>query len=433
MDFPKQTLELAERVAGEIRRINGNEPARLGEEIYTHLKGRFGYGFWEGMRQGLFIRYPHEIQDQWECIEAAVYTYVLAEALSLQPRMHSVRNWNELNTGHETVDIKVNGDRVLVDPLNYMFGRVDYTNKAIRVEDNELTERCILPCKPIDEVPRERILQRMEYYRSDEGIVNLLRAGQSAHVSNIHTLFFIYNPKSRRMTYQMRIHPPFLDPTYHQQSFTFGQDGGVERMSQEQGVYKEENWTKLIGKEPFWRQTIVVGKKPKIKIIPLKEYGRTHLLKQLLYGEVLWKKYGLPEGEGVPENLFLFENGELPLDKLFRRIQSLKEQGITPENKGRYYDLRRAYLHLVEMEASRPELTDRVKDFAVLGITLQEISKESGIGVEELCINALERIGADPTGISGMRFWNPFGMPSGELFLFEVTDSLFKRILGSQN
>ena len=84
MDFPKQTLELAERVAGEIRRINGNEPARLGEGIYAHLKGRFGYGFWEGMRQGIFIRYPHEIQHQWECIEAAVYTYALAEALSLQ-------------------------------------------------------------------------------------------------------------------------------------------------------------------------------------------------------------------------------------------------------------------------------------------------------------------------------------------------------------
>lgn len=431
MDFPKPTLELADRVASEIRRASGHDPANLAEGIYTFLKGRFGYGFLEGMKQGYFIRWPHEIQHQWECIEAAVYTYALAEALNLQPRMHSVKNWNELDTGHETVDVKVNGHRVLVDPLNHMFGKVAYHPRNIRVEDNELTEKCVLPCKPIDEVPRERMLQRMEYYRSDAGIINLLSAGQATHISDIHTLFVIYNQKTRTITYQLRIHPPFSDPMYYQQSFTFGKDG-VRKMSQEQGIHKQEDWATLIGREAFWRQTIVVGKEPKIKIFPLKEYGRTHLLKQLLYGNLLFKKWDLPDDSKADaiDDLFLFENRESQLDALFQKAQRVKHAGITPKNKGEYFDLRRAYLHVVEMDQTRPDLTDRIKDSAAFYRLLREIAKEEGVSIDALCWSALERIGVDPKEIEGMRFWDPITMPKREIFPFEVTDSFFQRFLG---
>lgn len=427
MDFPKQTLELAERVASEIRKINGNGLLSLAEGAYTFLKGRFSYGFLEGMQQGYFIRYPHEIKSEWECIEAAVYTYAVAEALGLNPRMHSIKNWNGFDTGHETVDVKVNGHRVLVDPLNHMFGKVRYTNRAITVSDNDLTERCILECNPIDDVPRGRIIQRMEYYRSDQGIINLLSAGQSSHISDIHTVFIQYNPKTKTISYQLRIHPPFTEPSYHQDSYKFGRHG-VLSLAQEQGVYVSENWAELVGKEVFWRNVVIPSRAPKFETPPLKEYGKAHLMKEWLYGELLERKFGVSEGNNSER--FLFENREVPMELLYGKIDKIKKQGVTPEKKGYYFDIRRAFIHFASAEQSRPEDMQHLLDFAVLNTTLNSIAREEGISVIELCERTFKKLGVDKEEFEKGRAYNAFGGVQREkVFPLEVTDSLFSRLL----
>ncbi|MBI4450478.1 hypothetical protein HY642_00760, partial [Candidatus Woesearchaeota archaeon] len=250
MDFPQQTKDLVGKLAAEFR---GKSPLSelVAQSVYHYLHGRFSYGFGEGLKQGYFIRWPHEIEREWECIEAATFTYALAEAAGLQPRMLSVKRWNGLDTGHETVDVLVDGKRVLIDPLNSMFGAASYDSQGIAVQDNPHTGRCVLPCTQPEEVPRQRAINRIDYYRSDEGIINLLRAGQSYQVGATQRVFISYDPKLRVFEQQMRASMPFLDPLYYSERRFLGGN----RTEYEVGTYDGADWLCLEGKEQFWRVT----------------------------------------------------------------------------------------------------------------------------------------------------------------------------------
>ena len=166
-DFPVPTKELAAQMAAEITAASGTSHTNRAEGLYRALSDKFDYDFGEGIAQGLYIRWPHEINKQWECIEAATYAYAVAEALGLDPRMMRVGRWRRFDSGHDTIDVAVERGRVLVDPLNDMFGTPTYTSRAITVADNDLTERCQLPCTRITEVSREFMLRCIEFYRSD--------------------------------------------------------------------------------------------------------------------------------------------------------------------------------------------------------------------------------------------------------------------------
>jgi hypothetical protein len=428
MDFPKQTTDLAGRLAYEIRSKTADNPLELAQGAYKYLKGRFGYGFREGLEQGRFIRWPHEIEKQWECIEAATYTFALAEALNLEPRVVSTGTWKGVNTGHETVDVKVNGHRVLIDPLNDMFGNVSYTDKGIVVEDNPLTERCILPATSIEEVSRYRAIARIDYYRSDEGIINLLRAGQSLPIDSFHTVFVHYDPKTQTLEFQLRTHPPFLEPNYFSQQWHVSQNGIIS-VTQEQGVYQGGDWVSLVGKEPFWRTTHLLERDTdKTKTFPLKKFGKGHLFGILLYDSLMGIKFPECKEGSVPEEGFLFENREAPLDRLVERIEQLQKQGITPENKGQFYDTKKAYFHVIKAEQTYPERMQRLLDHATMKIEIRNVAEEEGTDIFTIYRRMLQKIGIDEKEVEGRRFWNPFSEVSmWKAFPKEVMETVLSR------
>lgn len=256
MDFPKETKELAEREASAIRSTFGNGQVHRALGLYCHLNNNgFSYGVREGIEQGKVIRWPHEIEEEWECIEAATYTYAVAEALGLRPRMITLRNWSDTTTGHETVDTNINGiGRVLVDPLNGMVGPVTYHPDRIEVMDNALTERCVLKCLSPKEVPRERAIARIEFYRSDEGVLALLCAGQG-YSADGHHVRVRYDPKTQALEQIILTQPPFLEPTYYAERLFISRRNGLQGMSVEWGVFGDDRWGSLEGREPFYQKT----------------------------------------------------------------------------------------------------------------------------------------------------------------------------------
>ncbi len=417
MDFPKPTKDLAEKVAAELRRQRGSDSFELARGVYEFLNNRFDYGFLEGLYQGLFIRYPHEIVGEWECIESAVYTYALTEALCLEPRMMKVKKWMNFNTGHETVDVKVNGDRVLIDPLNDMFGRVSYTDGGIVVEDNPITRRCIMPCSRIEEIPKNLILARMEYYRSDEGILNLLISGQKFSVGlPPDKIFVFYNPNTQVFELQLRQNPPFLEPAYINQQYHISRNG-LRSMSLEHGIYDREDWLGLIGQEPFWKVTTQDGHE-KVEWFVLRQYGLAYLLRDLLYEELIDKGF-----RDKIEGLYLFDHRERPLEKLSRKIDEIQAKGISADNKHIYFDLRRAYISAIMLDQDMHTIFQIWMDRATLNSYVKMAAKENGMSIVAMYKKILERIGSGREDYTGPSFVEEgiLQRPLNEFELFKST------------
>ncbi len=429
MDFPKETQELATRIASEIRKRSGNTPLELAKGTYNYLNDRFGYGFNESTVHGFLLRWPHEIERQWECIEAATYTYVITEALGLEPRLLSVKEWRNLTTGHETIDVHVDGQRVLIDPLNDMFGKVSYTKRGIEVEDNPLTDTCILECSSVQEISRERLIARTEYYRSDEGIINLMRAGQLCRVSDFCSVFIRYDPKTKVLEYQFRTHPPFLEPTYLVERYRFSSQG-VTHMSVEQGIYQYANWATLEGMEPFWRKT-VTDLRGEVKETEEKfaagKSGWTMLLRWLLYYQLLQRKYADYEGFRTDPR-FLFDDREMLLELIYKKLERMQKNGITPENKGDYNGLRKEYFRTVYVEQTNAQM-QHILDEATLKLHIERLAKEQEVDPYVTYRRMLAKIGVDWKSALEVIPWDPFETPKEQILPYEIIDTILLRLV----
>ncbi|MBI2659159.1 hypothetical protein HYX05_03635 [Candidatus Woesearchaeota archaeon] len=427
MDFPKQTLELADRVASEIKSRRGTNPANLAAGLYQHLNNRFDYGILEGVVQGTFIRWPHEIRTQWECIEAGVYVYAIAEALGLNPRLISANKWNGLDTGHDLVDVQINGHRVLVDPLNDLFGKVTYTNDGATVEPNETTRKTALACRPTVELPRSRIIARVEHLRSDEGIMDLLQAGQSYSTSPIHSMFLSYDRGTQVLTMQARAQAPFSAAEYFTQEFHLTAEG-AKAVVQEQGLYKSSNWKTLVGKEPYWRRVMnPIDDTETMVFLPFKAAGYLNLLLTELYGALWAIKF--PEAHAKKDygRNYLFDGRELPFEALAMEIDKARESAKSPLEMARYQQLRRAYIASASIHQQNEDQTERVLDKATFDKFVEMLARENGINPITFCKNLLGRLGMSESDISKARIWDPFGMPMTELFPTQELGELVDR------
>lgn len=411
MQFPKETLDLAGRIAGEIRAKAGDSPEKLAQGAYSHLNGRFSYGFKEGLVQGKFIRWPHEIQKEWECIEAAVYTYTVTDALGLQPRMMRVSSWMDLPTGHETVDVAVGGHRKLVDPLNSMYGDVKYFKDHIRVIDNPVTKQCVMPCSKVEEVSKDTVIARIDYYRSDEGILNLLKGGQSLQNDETTGVFFRYDTRKNMLEFQVRSTPPFVSVSSYTSWQIYYNGRKPVRRILEEGAFTRSRWSRLDNKSPISR--IVIEQKDGeeqviFETLPPNKVACYYMALHHLYGALLNQKHphnaivdfyeSIKKGEVLidPGNelsdasQFIFENREFILENLGERVMKMKKKGIAPKDKARYNNLRSAYITFVRMDQQIPFLTQRFLDFAALEYHIRDIAKKRKVQSIDVCGNLME-------------------------------------------
>lgn len=404
-DFPAETREHAEDIAEDIREDYGDTPYEKAEGLMEYFEEEnFNYGFWEGIDQGYFLRWPHEIDGQWECIEAAYYTYAVAEALDLDPRMISADNWRGYDTGHELVDVEGEDRRILVDPLNSMFGEVKYEEDEIKVRDNELTEKISMGCTDFEEIPKDMLIDRMEYYRSDEGILNLLEAGQKMGIPLLfkHWDFFVqYEPERQVLQYQIRFRPPFLDRVYYTEDIHF-REGEASKMIAKGGIYSGSNWVKLKGKEPFWRKKYrKEGDEFRIEEheeLPMSEEKYDVMLEDVLVEVIEEKKTEHPtDPEKVLDDEldrpWVFADYNKPLEELMANIERLRSEGNTIEGSNSMQNLRTSYIKTVKDFHDDKEYMKNILDKARLNIELRKIAKEKEISRAKVCKNMLKKIG----------------------------------------
>lgn len=252
MQFPKETLKLAERVAGEFRQEVGNDKRGLAKKLYQSAD-MFGYGYSEAILSGLWLRYPHEVKNKLrECIEAGIHTFCIAKACDLEPRLFRIEGLEEFNgnTGHITVDVDVgNKKRVIVDPLQKIFGPIEYSENSLRVRDNKVTSRARIGYKKIEEVKEEDFLHEIEYLRSTEGIIELLKAGQKVDTSIISSDFVLYNEENKELEFQIRYTPPFLHNHFITKIYKLNEKGDIISKRLDAGLFSNCGWDVLYGKD----------------------------------------------------------------------------------------------------------------------------------------------------------------------------------------
>jgi len=187
MPFPDETLAFAKWQARAIKAQAGLRASKLdlarGQYNFHDIK----YGFAEGLRSGIFARYPHEIQFQAECLEQAVREYVVARELGLNPKFINVYGWGEtgfdgrqrfFNQSFILADVGKK-EPFLIDKLVGVPGYVTFSGNEALLRHPSKNLRMKIHYDSLEELSEEQIIAKLEYLRTPEGSLRMLEEGQS--------------------------------------------------------------------------------------------------------------------------------------------------------------------------------------------------------------------------------------------------------------
>lgn len=125
-------MELPEATAAYAREETADWDEDLSRAIYERGQ-ELDYGLSDAMTDELFARYPHEIDDQANCYEQAVFCYSLAAACDLEPRFFETEQGSIL---HAHIDVEEDDERVVIDPFFGYHGPVEeYADTWLELED----------------------------------------------------------------------------------------------------------------------------------------------------------------------------------------------------------------------------------------------------------------------------------------------------------
>lgn len=133
--IPDTTQDSVTAVAAEIRDDHDTAWDRAAA-IYETGRG-LDYGLSGALEQRDWARYPDELNGQANCHEVAVRSYLLADALDLEPRFFRT----DLGIDHRFIDVQAGDDRIVVDPFHNVFGPVQYDDTRRSMADNDLTNK----------------------------------------------------------------------------------------------------------------------------------------------------------------------------------------------------------------------------------------------------------------------------------------------------
>ncbi|MDY6777710.1 MAG: hypothetical protein SVU32_03530, partial [Candidatus Nanohaloarchaea archaeon] len=168
-------MQLPEKTASFARATVDGWEDDLPQRIYD-TAAELDYGLSGALEQGINLRYPHEVDEETNCHERAVYTYSLASALDLEPRFFEIEEDWEDPLKHAWIDVEWDGERYVIDPAQNRFGRVvSYGDQKLRVEtpdgNTETKEYAF-----IEQRNEETIAQDIEDLREDT--VAMIQDGQ---------------------------------------------------------------------------------------------------------------------------------------------------------------------------------------------------------------------------------------------------------------
>lgn len=171
MTLPDNTQAYIQQVADSLE-TGASDEWELAEAVYE-TGTALDYGLSGALDQGVWARYPDELNGQANCHEVAVRSYLLADELGLEPRYFRT----DLGVDHRFIDVAVDGDRVLIDPFHDMFGPVShYDDTERRVVDNPATQKTRDRTGYVLERSRDELLDEMNGLRQDP--VGMLRNRQ---------------------------------------------------------------------------------------------------------------------------------------------------------------------------------------------------------------------------------------------------------------
>jgi hypothetical protein len=187
MGFPQETIEFAKKKANELKKGSKD---KLDLAIALYLKDYVNYGYGEAVLSGKFLRFPHEVDKEHECLENAVRKFVIAQQLGLNPRFFQVFGYREGISGirrstpirydHAFIDVDTGRKRrILIDNQLGLFGRVTYKESSIVVQQNWRSFNTVRDFDELVELTEEQIVERINYLRTPEGALSMLATGQN--------------------------------------------------------------------------------------------------------------------------------------------------------------------------------------------------------------------------------------------------------------
>ncbi|MDY6771228.1 MAG: hypothetical protein SV186_04715 [Candidatus Nanohaloarchaea archaeon] len=164
MELPDESLAAAEQTVSQW-------DEQTPRAIYEHVE-ELDYGLAGALDRGLNVRYPHELEDEANCYEHAIYAYTLAEALDMEPRFFEA---HEDATTHAFIDVQHDGDRVHIDQGR--FGPVEYYGDTqLQLQESPVNDNLSKDYNRIEHKSEAELVQDIEDLREDT--VAMIAKGQ---------------------------------------------------------------------------------------------------------------------------------------------------------------------------------------------------------------------------------------------------------------
>ena len=236
------------------------------------------------------------------------------------------------------------------------------------------------------------------------------------------------------LEFQYRTALPFVDPAYESQRFTLGRQG-VRHAVRERGVYVADNWKTLEGREVQWRKAVnfrAQGKdREKINFPKIKPRSARDLFLRFLYNELLIRKH--PESvAGDSHGCYLFDDRDLPVRELEKRLEKFVPGKITPADKGIYHDLRHAYLTLIDWHQSDQPVLHTLLDYLTFCLLDRSLAAEQGWSHVNY-VEVMKKLGIGVETFAAFRYSDAVDVTASPLdkFIQQHADAIVARVTGT--
>ena len=205
MEIPIETKKLCSKIANAYKVKARGDKKRIAKMIYKGLLS-YNCSYLDAVVDDLWLRYPHELNNSFQCNEAGLYIYLLAKECDLDPRIHAIYGLNGWGgyIGHTIVDVDVGKDkRYLIDPVQKMFGPFNLRKKYCSVTPNLTTTYFKMKFKTCEMFEEKEYLEFFDYLRN-EGVITNLTASQSLFNGTLFQLDsrYIHETKTLELSYR---------------------------------------------------------------------------------------------------------------------------------------------------------------------------------------------------------------------------------------
>jgi len=247
LEFPKESVELAQQVAGRYKRRSKSRMS-WASNLYDGDFLEITYGFGESLRSGNCGPYLHEIAKEGECFTKAVAYYLVARELGLNPKFYWASDMKDLKEGQSSSDVGSadhsfitvearKGIEQMVDPSMNAWGEATFSKDGgIVIYDKgerKIKQREYSALRLMSE---QEVLEKVEKNRSREG-GRLVLSGSQRIKSHGRQINVTYNPKTHEISTKL----PFSIPGFKDEPYKKSEVYKLETIVEDDGSFDFSN------------------------------------------------------------------------------------------------------------------------------------------------------------------------------------------------